>query len=144
MGKTYRDNIVWSRSVSFKSDHSRGFAKEKDRTSHHSHRNENRSCDDETAYVPFNKDFKRERFAEYDPNRQRMNIANDNHDLMTVFSKVGWQHGTLAQNLRKQISSRDVSKDVVIYMKNSLKQVERRGAATRFCGHDKETDKVER
>lgn len=144
MGKTYRDNITWSRSVSFKSDHSRGFAKEKDRTSHHSHRNENRSCDDETAYVPFNKDFKRERFAPFDPKRQRCNIANDDRDLMTVFSQTGWQHGTLAQNLRKHLGNKDICKSDISYLRSSLKQVERRGAATRFCGHDKYTEKVER
>lgn len=144
MGKTYRDTITFSRSVSFKSDHNRGFAKEKDRTSHHSHRNENRCCVDETSYVPFNKDFKRERCGYFDRNVQRSNIAYDERDLLTVFSNHGWQKGTLAQNLRSQIGKKDVSREETAYLRKSLKQVERRGVAARFCGHDRFTEKVER
>jgi hypothetical protein len=146
MGKTYRDVIVHPRSVSYKSDHSRGFAREKDRHSHHSHRNSNIGCD-ETSYVPFNKDFKREAVFSYSASQQRSNIPNDpSRDLETFFYYTEWVHGSLKENLNNQLQKgiKDgiFTHDDINYMKQTLKQIERRGIARRFVGHDKFSEKT--
>ena len=144
MGKTYRENIVDSRSVLYKSDRNRGWAREKDKHSHHSHRNTNLGCD-ECSYVPFNKDFKRnDRDRTFQTSYQRSNLHNDCRDLNTFFAQNGWEHGTLKQNIVEKIRSELLDKEEKNYLKKSLKQVERRGRAAKFTGHDKFSEKPER
>lgn len=134
-----------SRSVSFKSDHNRGFAREKDRTSHHSHRNVNRTIDEDSTFVPFNKDFKREGFKPIKAH-QRSNIGNRTDDLISFFREqtaMDWRQYPLKQYLTKAATSKNLSPGDKHYARDTLKQFNRRGAASRFVGHDRFSDKVE-
>lgn len=134
-----------SRSVSFKSDHNRGFAREKDRTSHHSHRNVNRGIDEDSTFIPFNKDFKREGFK-LEKAHQRSNVGNSTDDLISFFRQhtwMDWRETPLKQYLTKASTSKNLTSKEKHYAKDTLKQFNRRGAASRFVGHDRFSDKVE-
>jgi hypothetical protein len=141
MGKTYRDNVIWPRSISFKSEHNRGWAREKDRHSHHSQRNMNHSCD-ELTFVPFGREFKRENVFEL---QVGTNVYNSSLDLNTFAQDhkdiCDWNKMPIKQCLQKVIQSKHVGQAEKKYAKDSLRQFQRRGAAGHFKGHDKFSEK---
>lgn len=144
MGKSFRDTVVDPRSVYFKTGHNRGLAREKDRHSHHSHRVTNQGCDD-GSYVPFSKNFlHNNRYRTFHTSYQRSNVYHDTRDLVSYFEVRGWEGGDLADSLKSQMKDETLDRSEQLYLKKSMKQLERRGSASRFTGHDKYTEKVER
>ena len=55
-----------------------------------------------------------------------------------------WKTMSLKQSLSKIMKSKNTDKSEKKYAKDTLRQVERRGKASKFVGHDKYTEKVER
>ena len=144
MGKSFRDTVVDPKSVYFKTGHNRGVAREKDRHSHHSHRVANQGCDD-GSFVPFGKKFLHNNtYRTFHPAYQRSNVYHDTRDLISYFNENGWEGGNLHESLQSQLKNKALERSDQLYLKKSMKQVERRGSASRFTGHDKYTEKVER
>lgn len=152
MGKTYRDNVIFPRSQSFKSDHNRGWARELDRHSHHSHRNMNRNCSEDGTFVPFGRGFKRENCFSLQYGK---NVCNNSYNLEELKQNhkdaCDWNHLPLKQCLLKVVDREKKKNEeygrggnsLKKYAKATLKQLERRGSASRFKGHDKFSEKYE-
>ena len=141
MGKTFRDTLVKPRSLS---SHNSGWAREKDRHSHHSHRNANVGSD-EASFVQFDRGSKAkyQYTRVYDSKSQKSNVYNDSRNLTTFFDEHGWEGKTLEENITNQIKSPLLNTADQVYLKSSLKQLKRRGAAKKFTGHDKYSDKLD-
>jgi hypothetical protein len=141
MGKTYRENVIWPRSVSYKSEHNRGWAREKDRHSHHSQRNLNRICDDST-FVPFGREYKRENAFGL---QFGTNVYNCDYNLDHFYQNhkglCEWTKLPMKQSLTKAIKSKELEKGEKNYLTDTLRQVERRGAPGRFVGHNRDFEK---
>ena len=146
MGKSFRDTIVDIRSVSYKTGHNhRGLAREMGRHSHHSHRVANQSCSDDCTFVPFNKKISHSgELRTFKTSHQRSNVYHDPRDLLTFFSHHGWEGGNLEQSLRDQLKDENMDRNDQLYIKKSVKQIERRGSANKFTGHDRYSEKIER
>jgi len=117
MGKTVRNVSASSRSVSYKTDHHRGFVKVKDRRSHHSNRNENKNAD-EISFQNFNCKIKFGREDFFGMYYEQQSSIPNMHD-----------HYIIGMYL--------TDNDNPEYLDATSKQIKRRGKIGCFVGHNR-------
>jgi hypothetical protein len=154
MGKTFRQAsvIFYDINCNF-----RGFQKKDTRSLRHSIRNDNRNSD-ECTYVNYvKKKFwgNKDKYYGVAPNingyLNDKSIEKEIYGKNTWFNINGllsskWNEGNTIENIKNNIKLRDDSvknyshggnHNVINYLKCSLKQIERRGKAKIFKGHDR-------
>ena len=151
MGKSYRNVYAGSNSVSYHSDHDRGFAKKKKRHSHKQFREINNKCDDEIN----NKTFK-PRMCMNDGCGSGYhgpvgNIPNMPYENILICEKrhsekiVNWVKGekTILETIKNSLETIKNSFETYRkpYLIDTIKQLERRNKIGFFYGFKK--DKVE-
>lgn len=148
MGKTHRKVNAGSCSVDYHSPHNRGFAKDKKRNSHHKIRTFNRGLNidnlDENIDVlnckqpKMNSHWAASYYGEY-CNFSNMQGFNLDDKALYEDCKYKWnQNDTTQLDTFNTILNNHNDNNWPAYnnfIKNSKKQLERRGTATQFYGH---------
>jgi hypothetical protein len=144
MGKTYKNNSIVSRSIGVTEDKSRGFEKKKDRSSHHSVRNQNRNADE----MGIEKVQKRGHIYNVKaakpsniPNIQNVDygkISNATFDIPNYDLEM-----TPVENIEIFLSNNSYEQNYSVdkkYFAKTLKQYYRRNEVGRFRGYSNERD----
>ncbi len=150
MGKTYRKVSAGSQSVDYHSPHNRGFAKKKKKNSHHQVRTKNRNLINEDDFIKSDNIPNKMKYhwaAKFMddsngnmPNTSWYNIVNIWEDKFFEHQKPEEMHkNTLLENLEELLEIIDpkwiFSSEYIKYIKDTIKQVKRRGVAKKFRGH---------
>lgn len=158
MGKTYRDVSAGSHSKNYDQNKCRGFQKKKMRSIQHSIRNENRNSD-ECTFIKTKKKTNNHWSSGYigiAPNINGYNNCNSIEQKVYEIDRIeennlfysglnSWSGSSLINDLQKIINKLSLESksergnhNEFNYLKATLKQLNRRGNAVIFKGHNKD------